>query len=748
MMKYGRWGTGIYPMKRERPLKENKVNLRFFPEGGNLIQGIASRVAFEATDEAGNPIDVNGAVIDGNKQELCAITTEHEGRGVFTYTPTSAAGRQKDFAEVEYSGKRYRFDLPEGLTLGVVMEVDNLTHPDSIGINLRKNGNTPAEMLGMAVISGGKMQHYRFVWMEDEEISFTMNKTQFPAGVSQIVLFNSNGEILCDRLVFINTNEFLKINVETGRAPSLPKPHELVNMEFTVADMDINPVQVTFSLSVRDAANEVESKQNILTDLLLMSEIKGYVRNPSYYFDVETGHAPSKNEIVETGRAPSKNGIEKTGRAPSLHLDHLLMVQGWRRYSWQQMSDVETWHAASLPIKYHPEQGIETHGQVVNPLLKKQTPKPNVDVDMVLHQKREGGETDGSFVETFVTDQQGRFSFSSDVSGRWNMILSAKEKGKPKNYMILLDRIFSPEPKRYRYADMQISIAEKYTELVNVNETHDEPVDDSNLLFAAFQDSIAKLGITEKVNIIPEVTVKAKRNSKEQEIFYNRSTSVAYYDVTSEMDDIYDKGKYIGNNIHEILLNMNMSEQFNIRRYRLCDEVETCVDYEFLFYKRRMMLFVVDYEKTLWNPLGYFKYKDISLSSIKSIYINENVDVMAQYIQPDVRSRVSPMQIAMDLGCAVFIETYPEGQISVEGAKGVRKTWLEGYSPVKEFYSPNYSELPPAPDYRRTLYWNPMVTPDETGKAKINFYNNSSCTNFSISAETVSAIGAIGVFKQ
>ena len=106
------------------------------------------------------------------------------------------------------------------------------------------------------------------------------------------------------------------------------------------------------------------------------------------------------------------------------------------------------------------------------------------------------------------------------------------------------------------------------------------------------------------------------------------------------------------------------------------------------------------------------------------------------------------MQIAMDLGCAVFIETYPEGQISVEGAKGVRKTWLEGYSPVKEFYSPNYSELPPAPDYRRTLYWNPMVTPDETGKAKIQFYNNSSCTNFSISAETVSSPGMIGIFSD
>ena len=98
------------------------------------------------------------------------------------------------------------------------------------------------------------------------------------------------------------------------------------------------------------------------------------------------------------------------------------------------------------------------------------------------------------------------------------------------------------------------------------------------------------------------------------------------------------------------------------------------------------------------------------------------------------------------VGCIVFIEVYPDGQVPVRGAKGVRKTWLEGYSTIKEFYHPDYKVLPPMPDYRRTLYWNPAVTTDENGKAKINFYNNSSCTNFSISAETVTTQGMIGVY--
>ena len=99
-------------------------------------------------------------------------------------------------------------------------------------------------------------------------------------------------------------------------------------------------------------------------------------------------------------------------------------------------------------------------------------------------------------------------------------------------------------------------------------------------------------------------------------------------------------------------------------------------------------------------------------------------------------------------GSVVFIETYPDNKIPVEGAKGVRKTWLEGYSAVKEFYSPDYSTLPEVLDYRRTLYWNPSVMPDNSGKAMIRFYNNSNCKKFNINVETITAQGHIGFYRR
>ena len=730
MLKYGRWGIRNYPIKRETPESGKTVNLRLFPEGGNLIQGVASKVAFEATDEAGNPIDVKGVVMDAAKQELCSITTLHEGRGVFSYTPAGDAGRRmKDIVEVEYSGKKYQFDLPACLPQGVVMEVDNTLYPDSILITLKKNSSTPAGILGIAVLNGGRLQTAYSAHLEEgeDELFLTIDKTQLPSGVTQIALFNSEGEILCDRLIFINMNELLNselLDVKIKIGKQSYKPHELVDMEISVTDKETNPVSTTFSLSVRDGDNEVEYRQNILTDLLLMSEIKGYVRNPSYYFDVETG---------------------------SLHLDLLLMVQGWRRYSLKQMAGIEPFE-----IKYLPEQGIEIHGNVVS--FVKQKPQPKVDVSMLLMKKGNENEKGGSFIDSYNTDEQRSFSFVSNVRGKWSMILRATEKGKKKvDHRILLDRVFSPEPKQYRYADLQVSISEKDTEQINVEEIKDNDEDDSDTFLIAYRDSIAQLGNRENVNLIPEVVIKGKKNSKEQEIRRIRSTSVVYYDVTSEMDNFYDKGEYIGDDIHELMRSMNDKFYIRIRELKRPEPTLNVVygfteptHHKILEYKHKMPLFIINYQPADFSAgefdFIYYKYLTYRLDAIKSIYIDESIISICHYcIMPPMVSCVDKTDM---FSCVVFIETYPEGHIPVKGAKGVRKTWLEGYSAVKEFYSPNYSELPLDLDYRRTLYWNPMVTTEEDGKAKIEFYNNSWCTNFSISAETVTAEGWIGVYTN
>ena len=98
--------------------------------------------------------------------------------------------------------------------------------------------------------------------------------------------------------------------------------------------------------------------------------------------------------------------------------------------------------------------------------------------------------------------------------------------------------------------------------------------------------------------------------------------------------------------------------------------------------------------------------------------------------------------------CKRCISSNAYEEVSVKGAKGVRKTWLEGYSKVKEFYLPDYRILPREGDYRRTLYWNPELMPDKEGRATIQFYNNSRCRRPRISVNVLEADGRIGVFEH
>ena len=167
---------------------------------------------------------------------------------------------------------------------------------------------------------------------------------------------------------------------------------------------------------------------------------------------------------------------------------------------------------------------------------------------------------------------------------------------------------------------------------------------------------------------------------------------------------------------------------------------------EWMMYKGKIALFVVDYKVVDWTSImDIFKYTTIRVQAIKSIYINETVSAFCQYYQ---NPYIGCHEAFDRFGCVVLIETHPDGEIPAESAAGVRKTWLEGYSQISEFYHPNYSELSFEPDYRRTLYWNPVVTPDDTGHASIQFYNNSRSRNFSINAETVTPSGMIGVYKE
>lgn len=707
--------TRKYAKKRKNPSKKKKVNITFFPEGGNLVNGVESRIAFQATDEYGNPIDVSGEVIDDNKNILTNFVTTYEGRGAFYYTPSS----KKTKAVIRYDEKEHKIDLPEAESRGYVMRVDNLSNSENIDIYIDKNGLTPPDILGAVTLSRGEVYSFNILDFNlEDNLHLNIPKQNLPAGVNQIIVFDQSGAPLCDRLIFIDQENFLNIT-ETQNKESY-SPHELVNLEFSVTDKEDNPVNTSFSLSVKDAANDdIFYSDNIATNLLLSSEIKGYIQNPSYYFETnDTEHKEA--------------------------LDLLLMVQGWRRYVWKQMVGIEP-----IDLKHLPEKGVEIKGSIRSPMRKKI--KPNMDITLALSKTDE----DGNKLSEYLigkSDSLGQFKIISNLHGTWDMVLGVSEKGKKKKENIILDRLFRPEARTYKIPELQIKTVEKADNNNKQNNDNNESITDPDIMLSYVDDSLS-LGMDKKVHHLKDVTVTAKSKKNE---YLKKPT--AYYDVQSEINNVLDDGGFVDEDIYDFLVSMDPRftrevlrgeyiYYFKNKRFVIIKD-----SYHYNYYTQNNTL-SENYIGPSWEDPYYAAvedkrnegYIDIAsitrLSAVKSIYINEDPGLVARMFPGSNRH-----DIDRTYGAVVFLDMHPDAKIP-NGSKAVRKLKLEGYSLQREFNGPDYSVLPKEPDYRRTLYWNPNVTTDKEGKAYVQFYNNSSCKNINISAETITPKGITGVYK-
>ena len=66
-------------MKQRPSTIKEKFILRFFPEGGGLVRGLASIVAFEAESRDQGPVSVTGVIRTKDNRILTDISTLHEG---------------------------------------------------------------------------------------------------------------------------------------------------------------------------------------------------------------------------------------------------------------------------------------------------------------------------------------------------------------------------------------------------------------------------------------------------------------------------------------------------------------------------------------------------------------------------------------------------------------------------------------------------------------------------------------------
>lgn len=280
-------------ISRSIPIVLNNLDVQFMPEGGTLVQGIASHVAFRAINEHGKPVDIKGAVQDSKGNKVADFESLRFGMGKFLFTPQ----QNETYTATITTPARIAqtFPLPIASVQGVVMNIENTVN-DQLLVKLNATSSCEVNLVGQTKNTNYLTQKVK---LHAGENKVTVDKNKFPAGITRFTLYTSNDYPVAERLVFLNENKNLHVSISTSKPRYLPR--EKVTLTINTKDDKGNPVPSNLSLAVLDDKlwTFADDKQdNILSWLLMSSELKGKIEEPNFYFKKDEPSATAALDLV------------------------------------------------------------------------------------------------------------------------------------------------------------------------------------------------------------------------------------------------------------------------------------------------------------------------------------------------------------------------------------------------------------------------------------------------------------------
>lgn len=298
--------AGIFEtITRSIPIRLNRVDLRFFTEGGTWAAGVRQRIGFKAVDAFGDGTDVSGEVRDEEGNLITTFSSIHKGMGSFEM----AGETDKLYHAVIVSDNRAEtFRLPQPSNDTYQLRISD-TGKHSVAFDITVPFSDSVMLMGR---SFGRIAASKRLFLEAGTHQVTLPLNNFSSGVGVFTLFDNLGLPVCERLWFVSNEDQLDIKISTDDESYLPGEKVTMTVHTSVNG---EPVPAQLSLRVVDEAllEMVDDKQDhLLSYMLLSSEIRGTIEEPVYYFDT------TKTERLEA-------------------LDNLLLTQGWRRYTWKEI---------------------------------------------------------------------------------------------------------------------------------------------------------------------------------------------------------------------------------------------------------------------------------------------------------------------------------------------------------------------------------------------------------------------------
>ena len=448
------------------PYPEGDFDVSFYPEGGHLIAGQSSNVAFKAVDTSGKALDVNGEVVDSKGDIIVEFKTFYDGMGEFFICPNPDEHYQ---AICHSGGRTLKFDLPE--VQKNTYSLKTIVRDNKIWITINQFDQTSKPELFLLVHSGG-FAIYAKTWDPSKEF-ITFNTSDFPSGISHILLLTKDFQPVSERLVFLLNNDHGLAEFQTQK--DIFRKREQVRAEIQLKDRVQKPLKGNFSIAVtNDREVVVDTTSGIFSGILLRSELKGHIENPEYYF-------------------------QKGNKNAEQAADLLMKTHGWTRYA---IPDILRGELSYPEIPF--ERSQEFSGTVKSGLFSKLAKDFKVSLISLKY----------GFFDMTETDENGRYVFRNfefpDSTKYVIQALNSKGKGKQMTELFVNEEVF-PE------------IQTDWVESVIQEET-----DRTLLDYVAKADLHYTYENGMRIIHLPEVQIKARNSEKKYKSAYYSSPDFSF----------------------------------------------------------------------------------------------------------------------------------------------------------------------------------------------------------------------------
>ncbi len=668
-------------VSRSIPIVLNKINIDFLPEGGYPVANIPAHVAFKAVNEFGKPAEVEGYVTDNSNNRILEFSSFHQGMGAFEMVPVPG---KRYFAVITKPQIKEKFELPEVMPRGYTLRVISTGKNRYKAIYHAPQG----ERIHFAIQSanGVYFTHSGTAEGNLNEIEFPADK--FPTGTAMATLFDRQGNPRCERLMFFNFNKHLNISLKFDKDKY--NPREKIKLNIRTTDKDSIPVAANLSLAVVNdqLMTMADDKQhNILSWMLLGSEIKGKVEKPEFYFNPEEPRA------------------EKA-------LNYLLLTQGWRRYYWNEI----------LKMNYNVLYPAERIGSITGTVRDKRTGEPikaEVIVIELENHKR---------ILKVNSTNQGRFRFeNADASSHIQVLARSNEINISDIYIEIdhlnelagtsfgSDRINreSTMPDIVKARTGEVSRKKEVTSFIA------EPVE-----VGRGEDII----LSEDIQRLDEIVVVGYGTQRKSDVT-GAVTKVTANNIQTlpGMVDQALQGRVPGVNVINDKGQPGLSPQVTIRGTS-----------SLAFNNPLYVIDGVIYDPSLSGNKSILH--NIPVSSIESISVLKDASATSIYGYRAVNGVIL-------ISTSANNGYYKKVKRSFKPRYSGLLISPRRLSATKEFYYPVYkeNEIPKErTDFRSTIYWNPSINTNNAGSAEVEFYASDEITTFRAVAEGIGSSGDVG----